>query len=1035
MPTRGVALTVFLLASAVAGAQPVDPAVFQDLSWRLIGPFRAGRVLAVAGVPGEPTHFYFGAVNGGVWETHNAGRTWQPIFDSQPIGTIGAIAVAPSDPRVLYVGSGEADMRSSIAQGNGMYRSSDGGATWARIGLDDTQQIGRILVHPDNPDLAYVAALGHPYGPNDERGVFRTSDGGRTWQKILFKDADTGAIDLAMKPGDPRVVYAALWQTRRPPWNVYPPSNGPGSGLYRSTDGGDTWSRIDGNGMPAAHGRIGLAVSPSRPGRVYAMVDANAGGVYRSDDGGDHWERTCDDERIWQRGWYFGGVSVDPLDADVVYALNTNMFRSADGGRSFTLVKGSPGGDDYHELWIDPKEPSRQILGTDQGTVVTLDGGETWSSWYNQPTAQLYRVSTDNRFPYRVYGAQQDSGAVSLPSRTGGFDGINTTHFREVTAGGESHNIAPDPRDPDLVYGGTVEKLDLRTMQTRSVDPTLAHVDTYRTTWTLPLVFSKRDPRVLYFANQRLFRTEDGGEHWDAISPDLTRENPGVPANVDAATAAMVPRPGPRRGVIYAIAPSPLVGGGIWVGTDDGLVWHTRDEGAHWTDVTPAALAPWSKVGILEASPFDIESAYAAVDRHRLDDFRPYVYRTGDGGKSWSLVTDGIPRGETVNVVRADPVRRGLLFAGTERGVHVSFDDGEHWQSLKANLPVTSVRDIEIHGDEVVIATHGRGFWILDDISPLRQATEVAPPFWLYRPSTAFRVRGDVWEGTPFPKDEPMAKNPPPGAFIDYVLTTAPKGPVVLEIRDAVGDLVRSYSSADAPPAFDPATTIVAREWFKTPSRLLATPGMHRFVWTLRYPLPPELAGGNVFGNVDTTRLQEGLWAPPGRYTVVLEVDGRRLTQPLTVAPDPRVGIPPEAYEEQFELGRRIERLKARVTAGMRETIAVADRLAERRKDVPREVAARMGELEARARDLAGDTPAENRYNSRWRRAQSQTSWRFLADEIDRVETAVEGADAVPSPDARAGVKQIEPRVSAVESAWAAFRSGELARLGGQVLK
>jgi photosystem II stability/assembly factor-like uncharacterized protein len=1029
-------LPVLLLSLVgVARADSVSPTLYQELSWRLIGPFRAGRVLAVTGVPGEASHFYFGSVNGGVWETRDAGRTWQPIFDSQPIGTIGALAVAPSDPKLLYVGSGEADMRSSIAQGNGMYRSSDGGATWSRIGLEDTQQIGRVLVHPQDPNTVYVAALGHPYAANAERGVFRTRDGGKSWQKILFKDADTGAIDVAMKPGDPRVVYAALWQTRRPPWNVYPPSNGPGSGLYRSTDGGDAWSRIDGHGMPEVHGRIGLALAPSRPDRVYAMVDAEQGGVYRSDDGGDHWTRTCGDQRVWQRGWYFGEMTVDPRDPDVVYALNTNLYRSSDGGRTFQLIKGSPGGDDYHQLWIDPADPNRQILGTDQGAVVTLDGGKTWSSWYNQPTAQLYRVVTDNRFPYRVYGAQQDSGAASVPSRTTGFDGINLTQFREITAGGESQNIAPDPLDPDLVYGGTVEKLDLRTQQTRSVDPTLAHVGRYRATWTLPLVFSPRDPHVLYFANQRLFQTRDGGEHWDAISPDLTREDPAVPATLDPATAATSPEAGPRRGVIYAIAPSRLVDHDIWVGTDDGLVWRTRDEGAHWTNVTPAGLGAWSKVGILEASPFDAESAYAAVDRHRLDDFRPYVYRTRDGGKSWSLVVDGIPSDETVNVVRADPVRRGLLFAGTERGVHVSFDDGDHWQSLQANLPVTSVRDVQVKGDDLVIATHGRGFYVLDDISPLRQAVDVAAgaSAWLYRPATAYRVRADVWEGTPLPKDEPRAENPPAGAFVDYVLAKTPKEPVVLEILDQKGDLVRRYSSADPALAFDPARTMVAREWFRTPSRLSTTPGMHRFVWTLRYPLPAALARGNAFGNEDTTRPRDGLWAPPGNYTVALLVDGRRLSQPLSVAPDPRIHIDPEAYREQFALAREVESLRARVTKGMRETLALTRALAERRKGASPALLTRITGVEAKVWELAGTEPAANRYSGWWRRPASETSWRFVGDALGRLAEAIESADAAPSPDARAGFAELTSRVAAVEQAWSGLKTGDVAALDAEL--
>ena len=1001
---------LLLLIPVAAAAGPVDASLFAGLEWRSIGPFRGGRVLAVTGVPGEPDHFYFGAVNGGVWETRDAGRTWQPIFDSQPIGTIGAIAVAPSNPRRLYVGTGEADMRSSIAQGIGVYRSDDAGKTWRHLGLEDTQQIGRIVVDPENPDLVYVAALGHPYGPNAERGVFRSSDGGRTWKKVLYRDENTGAIDLALKPGDPRTVYAALWQTRRPPWNVYPPSNGPGSALLRSSDGGDTWTRIDGNGMPAVHGRIGLALSTSDPKRVYAMVDARQGGLYRSDDGGDHWSLACADERVWQRGWYFRGVSVDPRNADVVYALNTNLYRSTDGGHTLVPVEGSPGGDDYQELWIDPTDSRRQILGSDQGAQVTVDGGQTWSSWYNQPTAQIYRVSTDSRFPYWVYGAQQDSGGAAVPSRTTGFDGINMTHFREITAGGESHNIVPDPRDPLTVYGGTVDKLDLRTMQTQSVDPTLAEPDLYRSTWTLPLAFSRRDPSVLYFANQRLFRTADGGRHWVPISPDLTREDPGAPASLDAATAADAPRPGPRRGVIYAIAPSRLRDGDIWVGTDDGLVYRTRDEGQSWTNVTPAPLTPWSKIGILEASPFDAESAYAAVDRHRLDDFHPYIYRTRDGGQSWTLAVSGIPENETVNVVRADPVRRGLLYAGTERGVHVSFDDGDHWQTLQANLPVTSVRDIEVHGDDVVVATHGRGFWIMDDVSALRQASDVPAGAlaWLYRPADALRVRADVWEGTPFPKDEPMASNPPAGACIDYFLGAAPQGPVVLEIQDASGALVRRYSSAVAPLPFDMETTHVAPQWWKAPSTLEPTPGMHRFVWPLRYAPPAELAKGDPYAS--------GVWVSPGEYRVTLEVDGRRQSQPLTVAPDPRVQLPGEAYAEQLRLARELERVRAAAAAGAEAAKKLTAKLAESRRGTKGRATAALAALEERAWELRGWDASADRRSPAWNTPRTTGSWLFLTQTTDDLERAIEGADAAPTPDARSGVAKAKQALERLQS-------------------
>ncbi|HEX7420392.1 MAG TPA: hypothetical protein VF505_10930, partial [Thermoanaerobaculia bacterium] len=712
-------LLVLSLLFANVTTAAVDPALFQDLRWRLIGPFRGGRALAVTGVPSEPEHFYFGSVNGGVWETRDAGRTWQPIFDGQPIGSIGALAVSPSNPNVIYVGSGEADMRSDISQGNGMYKSVDAGKTWTHIGLEDSQQIGRVIIDPQNPDVAYVAALGHPYAANAERGVFRTKDGGKTWQKILGResarpdsspssrlgmtwDSDTGAIDLAFEPGNANVIYAALWQTRRTPWSIYPPSSGAGSGLFKTTDGGDHWTELRGHGLPDKPGRIGIAVAPSQPQRLYAIIDAIAGGMYRSDDGGANWTRASDDSRIWGRGWYFGGVTVEPKNADVVYSINVNVYQSTDAGKTFAPSKGAPGGDDYHQLWIDPLHPDRRILGVDQGTVVSTNGGKTWSSWFNQPTGQFYHVSTDNRFQYWVYGSQQDSGAAGVPSRTNAYDGITLDQFREITAGGESDNVAPDPNDPEVLFGGRVERLDTRTGQTQLVDPTLAYPENYRRTWTLPLVFSHRDPRVLYFSNQRMFRTDDGGRHWTVISPDLTRENPGAPANLDPTTAAVKAGPGTRFGVIYAIAPSRLADHDIWAGTDDGQIWRTRDEGAHWTNITPAALTAWSKVGIIDASHFDAETAYAAVDRHRLDDFKPYVYRTHDGGKTWQLIADGLPI--VVNVVREDPVRKGLLYAGTERGMYVSFDDGDHWQPLQMNLPVTSIRDIDVHGNDVVIA-------------------------------------------------------------------------------------------------------------------------------------------------------------------------------------------------------------------------------------------------------------------------------------------------------------------------------------------
>ncbi|MEA2693931.1 MAG: hypothetical protein QOJ16_3318, partial [Acidobacteriota bacterium] len=950
MPERRrllAAVLVSLCASAVT-ASAASPSL-PDLHWRLLGPFRGGRVLAVTGVPGEPEHFYFGSVNGGVWETVDAGRTWRPIFDGQPIGSIGALAVAPSNPRILYAGTGEADMRSDIAQGNGLYRSADGGKTWTHVGLADSQQIGRVLVDPRNPDRVYVAALGHPYGPNPERGVFRSQDGGRSWKKVLGKDDDTGAIDLAFEPGNPAVIYAALWQTRRTPWEVYPPSSGPGSGLYKSSDGGDTWVPLT-KGLPAKPGRIGLAVAPSEPKRVYAMVDAvGEGGLYRSDDAGATWAKTSGDARIWGRGWYFGGITVEPRNPDVVYSCNTAVYRSGDGGKTFVPQKGAPGGDDYHQLWIDPQEPRRRMLGVDQGALVSVDGGDTWSSWYNQPTGQFYHVVTDHRFPYWVYGSQQDSGAAGVPSRTNTTDGINLTVFRETTAGGESDNVAPDPRDPDVLFGGRVDRLDLRTGQTRSVDPTLAYPDLYRDAWTLPLVFSPRDPRVLYFANQRLFRTEDGGQHWTAMSPDLTRDDLTKPANLDPGTFAG-PLTAPRRGVIYAIAPSRTADHDVWVGTDDGRIWRTKDEGGHWADVTPPALTPWSKVGILDAGHFDADTAYAAVDRHRLEDFKPYVYRTHDGGAHWQLAAAGIPDGSFVNAVREDPVKKGLLYAGTEKGVYVSFDDGDHWQPLQANLPVTSVRDIDVHGDDLVIATHGRAFWVLDDVTPLRQLDKMPnAAAFLFQPASAVRFRPAGFTGTPMPKDEAAASNPPAGAYLDYALPAAAKQ-VALEIRDERGGLVRRYTSAD--PAADPAAgpdlakLAIAPDWVPPPMTLATTPGMHRFVWPLRYAAPAALSEGRRGAGED------GVWAPPGRYTAVLLVDGARLTQPLTVVPDPRVKLAPEGYAEQLALARRIEEARVKVAAASSEVGAVEKALAERKKGAKPETAQAIDVLTKRLADL-----------------------------------------------------------------------------------
>ena len=1025
----GSGLLLLLATLAFAGglaAQPFSESLFSGMRWRLVGPFRGGRTLTATGVPGHPDRFYFGAVGGGVWRSDNAGRTWEPIFDSQPIASIGAVAVAPSDPNILYVGSGEADMRSDISYGNGVYRSVDGGKSWAHIGLSDSRQIGQILVDPKNPDLVFIAALGHAYGPNKERGVFRSRDGGKSWMNVLYTDENTGAVDLAFQPGDSTTILAALWQTRRPPWNVYPPSNGPGSGLWRSEDGGDTWKPIT-NGFPSEKlGRVRIAFAPSEPRRVYAIVDAKEGGLYVSEDAGVSWKRVSSDRRIWGRGWYFAGATVDPRDPNVVYALNTGIFRSTDGGKTFLPFKGAPGGDDYHRLWIDPADSRRMIVASDQGAVVTVDGGRTWSSWFNQPTAQFYHVITDDRFPYWIYGAQQDSGAAATPSRTD-YRSITRRDWKEIAAGGENGYIAPDPANPDVVWGGSVGRFEMRTLQDQNVDPTLAFPGDYRSEWTLPLAISPRDPKVVWFGNQFLFRTMDGGKRWEKMSPDLTRENPAVPATLDPVTAETSEVKGPRRGVIYAIAISPVTDGRIWCGTDDGLIWLSRDEGRNWSDVTPKALTPWSKVGILEASHFDAETAYAAIDRHRLDDIAPYIYRTRDGGKSWTLLAKGIPAGSYVNVVREDPVRRGLLYAGTETGVFVSFDDGDNWQPLQRNLPNCSIRDIDARHGDLVVATHGRSFWVLDDLSPLRQidAEVSAESVFLFAPRRAVRLHPAPFLGTPEPKDEPMGENPPRGAVIDYLLKADAPGPVTLEVLDSRGDLVRRYSSDERPRPPDLSRIVVTPDWVQPSQPLSAASGMHRFVWDLRYALPKELAGaGGSF------RGSAGPWAPPGRYTVRLAAADRILTQPLDVVKDPRLG--PSVSEadllRQHDFPRNIQSERARVAVALREASALRTQIAALRKDkAPAPPVMNAVFSFTKALDRAAGPPAPGSGEDFWDTEEiDPISLRRLSTSLSGLQYAVESADAAPTPDAVIGFAARKKMVEEGLARWRDLLAKEL---------
>ncbi len=780
-----VAGVLAVLAAAIPGlAQQYDQKLFSEMRWRCIGPFRGGRTVAITGVPQQPNVFYMAAVNGGVWKTTDFGHTWEPIFDEQGSGSVGAIAVAASDPNIIYVGSGEGLQRPDLATGDGVYKSTDAGKTWTHLGLRDAQQVTAILVDPKDPNRIFVAVEGHPYGPNAERGVFRSTDGGQSFQKILYKDENVGAADLAFDPGNTQTIYAVLWAARVAPWEIRSGESfiAPGSGLYKSADGGNTWRQLT-KGLPSSEdgslGRIGVAVAPSQPHRMYATVEAKKGaGVYRSDDAGESWSLVNSDRRIGGRGPGAMGIAVSPDNPDLIYVANTTTWKSSDAGKTFVGFRGAPGGDDYQRIWISSENPQTIALSSDQGAIITVNGGASWSTWYNQPTAQFYHVTTDNRFPYWVYGAQQESGSAATMSRSD----YGEITFREWHPAGvfEYGYIAVDPLDSNLVYGARLTRTNQALGEVADVTPEPVRRGEYRYDRTLPVVFSPVDPKALYFAANVLFKSSDGGNSWKVISPDLARPSYETPPNLGV-FAAYDPEKGKHRGVIYALAPSFKDANTIWAGTDDGLIYITQDAGKSWQNVTPAELKPWSKVSIIEASHFDAGTAYAAINSFRLDDLRAHIYRTRDFGKSWKEITQGIPAGGASNVVREDPERKGLLFAGTEGSVFVSFNDGDNWQPLQLNLPHTSMRDLAVHGDDLIVGTHGRSFWILDDITPLRQVSaEIAKASAvLYKPQEAVRFRWNRNTDTPLPPDIPAGKNPPDGAIVDYYLGAASNKPVI----------------------------------------------------------------------------------------------------------------------------------------------------------------------------------------------------------------------------------------------------------------
>jgi photosystem II stability/assembly factor-like uncharacterized protein len=1015
--------------------QLILPSLYANLQWRCIGPFRGGRTVAATGVPGNPNLFYIGVNNGGVWKTTDAGRTWFPIFDGQPTGSIGALAVAPSNPDIIYVGSGEGLRRPDLSTGDGIYKSTDAGKTWQHLGLRDGQQITNILVDPQDPHRVFVAVLGHPYGPNSERGVFRSTDGGETWQKILYKDEDTGATDLAFDPQNPQILYTDMWSSRRPPWTTGSPLEGHTGGLFKSTDGGETWNPLS-KGLPTnaqGLGRIGFGISPSNPNRIYALVDAapEVGGLYRSDDSGESWQRVNHEGRIWGRGSDFAWVRVSPENPDVLYICNTSTYRSTDAGVNFTAIKGAPGGDDYHAVWINPENPRIILLAADQGATISVNGGETWSSWYNQPTAQFYHVITDNQFPYWVYGGQQESGSAGIASRSD-WGEISFRDWHPV--GTEEYGyVAPDPLHPNLIYGGKATRFDMITGQTQDISPVILRTGKYRFNRTAPLIFSPAAPHTLYLGANVLFKTSDAGHSWQIISPDLTREDPGVPPNIGSLIADD-PAQGKHRGVIYSLAPSSLDANLIWAGTDDGLIWLTRDGGQNWREVSVPGLTAWSKIAQLDASHFDPNSVYAAVNRFRLDDLHPYIYRTHDGGQTWEKITNGLPDDASVNVVREDPVRQGLLFAGTERAIYVSFNDGDSWQSLQLNLPATSMRDLVVHGDDIVVGTHGRSFWILDDITPLRQVTEqtAAAPAFLFRPGIAYRVRRNVNTDTPLPPEEPAGKNPPDGAILDYNLQSTASAPVKLQILDANGKIVRSFSSTDKPEA---AREQLGRElnvplyWIRPPQILSAAAGAHRMVWDLRTAPPASLRHEYPISAIvhDTPRFPVGPAVMPGRYTVQLDVAGQTYNQPLEIKMDPRITAPLDQLDQQFRLASRICDAMNASFASLGQVRAVRAQLRDLEHQAPKgELADAIRALEQKVTPLEGAAAG-------FGQSGHQDSFAQLNGQFGQMLGAVDGADAAPTQTAQDTTGDLQRALSALQNQWDDIKARDISALDDQL--
>jgi photosystem II stability/assembly factor-like uncharacterized protein len=1058
-------VALFYVATPAQEAPTVNPALFAEMRWRAIGPHRASRTRAASGHPSQPFTFYMGVCNGGVWKTTDAGRTWVPVFDDQPTGSIGTVVVAPSDPNTIYVGSGEALHRPDLSTGDGVYRSTDGGRTWRRLGLSDAEQIPAIAVDPRNADRFFVAALGHPYGPNEERGIYRSTDGGRTFQKVLSKDANTGGNDVDIDPVNPDVVYATMWEERQGPWEnaVWAGTNG---GIFKSTDGGTTWKPLTA-GLPMVI-QANLAISPADSNRLYAVVagaeqagsSANRGavGIYRSDDAGDHWTRITTDSRPAGR---IGGGDIPmplphPKDPDTLISASTVSWKSTDGGKTWHVFKGAPGGEDYQNGWINPQNPDIILMAADQGAVVTLNGGETWSSWYNQPTAQLYHVAADNAFPYRVCSGQQESGSACVSSR-GSYGAISLRDWLPVGVD-EYGYVAPDPLDPDIVYGGrNVTRFDRRTGQVSAVGPVSGRGgagggQSYRSVRTMPVVFSEVDRRALFFANNHLWKTVDGGTSWTRISPDLTRKSWETPPSVGKYSGDQTAQSS-QRGVIYTIAPSYQDINRIWIGTDDGLIHVTGDGGRTWADVTPKGVGAWAKVSIIDAGRFSPLTAYAAINTLRLDDLRPHIFRTHDGGKAWTEIVNGIPTGETVNAVREDPQRKGLLFAGTERAVYLSFDDGANWQSLRLDMAVSSVRDLIVKDDDLVAATHGRGFWILDDITPLRQIDPSSSQrdALLFRPTTAWRVRWNTSTDMPWPKEEPTGANPPDGAIINYYLKSPASGSVTLEVLEQDGRLVRRYSSADpVTPIPDLASAPVPLYWYRPPQGLSAAAGMHRFVWDVHYQPLGAGAGGGGRGGLPIQAIPHNSapapttpWVNPGTYSVKLTVNGKSYTQPIVVRQDPRVRTPAAVMGQVYSLTKVMYQGAVDAMSAVEKIAALRAQIAKREPQAQGEPANLLAAFEKKAHALEGTAPAAGGGGRGGRGAgpggapgaaqPDPDTLRGASASLAGLMNSMQAADVAPTATTLAAVDAARQRAARVMARWDALRTVELAALNAKL--